>query len=115
MKCPICTKTFDSGKGQLKARWVISWCESVEGLLCPDCHEAARQLECLEGMSGYDTLLRFQCWGSDIAKRSKSVTGERRQAVSAGESFYVWNAKNNPEVYTEAERTEILSRAGDDV
>jgi hypothetical protein len=112
MKCPLCKTKFEPKPDQKRVRWCLSWCEFDEGLLCPMCMAAAESFgkkSGIEGKHGFP-IMRACPWGSDIAKKSATFSEEAAAAMRRGESFHVWNATHNPELYTAEERRRVLGK-----
>jgi len=103
MKCKICGKSFEKMEGQTEATWCVSWCATKSGYLCPLCDAVAEDLGAKK-----DTIMSALPWGSAIAKQSEAVSEEARAKQRRSESWHVWNATNNPELYTDEERTKLL-------
>ena len=104
MKCVICGKSFKKAEEQTKAQWAISWCETSRGFLCPLCDAAAKDL----GGKDPHAIMRSLPWGSDIAEKSEAVSEEDYSKRRRSESWHVWNATNNPELYTDSEKEKLL-------
>lgn len=94
MKCKLCNSEFKPEMGQMNAYWALNWCTGDNGKLCPPCHKAAEELH---AVSDEPLPLGICPFGSDIMKRSASVTREDWLKRRHSESWRVYVENNHPE------------------